>query len=160
MHPSEQQIDVDTVHRIFKKGNKKNGDIFPELLLVDKFFFVPTWVMHALLFFVAGVPAHTLVYRYTMPSALCAIATLWFNCKFHPPPTAETYKHFCNSIDLMSDPLATFHGEAKHKDHHMFPNKAKRPGADLGWYLFIKPAVATGIISQPHFYSAKILAQK
>jgi len=144
MHPCEQSIDMEYVHPAFKQGGKKDAPLYPELAFIDKFFFVPTWSMHALLYFGFGIPLHTIVFRYTMPSALCAIATLWFNCKFHPP--TELTKNICNSIDLLHDPLAAMHGEAYHKDHHSHPRRAKRPGPDLGWYLFIKPALMTGII--------------
>merc|ERR1712032_1217462 len=83
MHPHEQHIDMEYVHRNFKYGNKNDGKVRSELKVIDDFFFVPTWLMHAFLIFGLGIPLHTVCYRYTMPTALCSIATLWFNCKVH-----------------------------------------------------------------------------
>merc|ERR1712032_647340 len=71
-----------------------------------------------------------------------SIATLWFNCKFHPP--TELAEMVCNSIDLLHDPLAACHGEAYHKDHHKHPRRAKRPGPDLGYFLMILPLQTLG----------------
>jgi hypothetical protein len=135
---------MEYVHRSFKVGGDKKGALKPELALVDRFFFVPTWLMHAYLYYGLGIPLHTVVYRYTMPTALCAIATLWFNCKFHPPTKAMEL--VCNSIDLLHDPLAACHGEAYHKDHHKHPRRAKRPGPDLGYFLAILPLQTLGIL--------------
>lgn len=144
MHPSEQNINMEYVHRSFKVGGTKDGKLRPELAFVDSVFFLPTWLMHAYLLFGVGLPLHTVVYRYTMPSALCAIATLWFNCKFHPP--TKQAEMICNSIDLLHDPLAACHGEAYHKDHHKHPRRAKRPGPDLGYFLAILPLQMLGIL--------------
>ena len=143
MHPAEQHIDVKYVHRYFKVGESNSGPLKPELALVDRLFFLPTYLMHAFLLFGVGVPLHTVVYRYTVPSCLCSIATLWFNCKFHPP--SKEMENICNSIDLLYDPLAALHGEAYHKDHHSHPRRAKRPGPDLGYFLAILPLQILGI---------------
>jgi len=143
LHPSEFNTNVEWVHNTFKD---KNGKIVWELLLLDKFFFVPTWAMHVFLYAVLNVSPHSIMFRYTLPTTLCSIATLWFNCKFHPPPLTAAEKMVCNSINLVNDPLAMFHGEAFHGDHHMYPMKAQRPGYDLGWYFVLRPLMALGIV--------------
>ena len=107
MADREAHIDVEFVHPSFKN---KDGTIHPELRLLDRFWFAPTWIMHAVLYAYFGVPISTIVWRYTIPSLCCPLATLWFNCQFHPPNA--TSKAVCKAIDLLSDPLATFHGEA------------------------------------------------
>ena len=155
MHPTEQHIDTKYVHRHFKVGNSDNGPLKPELALVDQLFFLPSWLMHAYLLFGVGVPLHTVVYRYTVPSALCSIATLWFNCKFHPP--TKEMENICNSIDLLYDPLAALHGEAYHKDHHSHPRRAKRPGPDLGYFLAILPLQTLGILQSAENVNSKYL---
>lgn len=52
----------------------------------------------------------------------------------------------CRAVDLPLDPLANSFGEAYHGWHHKHPLAYKRPGLDLPYWTFIKPAIAVGLL--------------
>ena len=144
LHDSEYPIQEEYVHARFKNSK---GKIFPELLFMDKYWYLPSQLIALVAVTVYQVPLATMLWRFYVPTMLCPIATLWFNCQFHPP-TAEALKGtMCGAIDLLSDPLAYLHGEGYHRDHHVHPRKAQRPGPDLAWYLFISPLMTLGVFS-------------
>jgi len=142
----EQHIDTDFVSPAFKLDS---GKIRPELLVVDRLWWLPTLLMHLWLHFSVGIPCASLVWRYTIPTCLCPAATLWFNCQFHPPGDTIPGK-LCQAVDVIWDPLCSLHGEASHEDHHEHPFKAHRPGIDAPYWLFVKPLLSLGVIQMKH----------
>ena len=95
------------------------------------------------------------VYVSMLSGCLCQVLTLYFNVLFHSAPeptTEESKKRFanpegaCRAVDLPFDPLANTFGEAYHGWHHKHPMAYKRPGLDLPYWCFIKPAIAMGFL--------------
>jgi len=157
LDPPEWKIDTEFVHPDFKS---KTGAILPELLFIDTYCYAPICLMLSFLYFGLELHPSTIVWRYMIPTCLCPAATLYFNCLFHPPDAKKegkkwaTSKGACKAIDLLTDPLATLHGEAHHSDHHTHPTKAKRPGIDLGWYVVLRPLMFMGIVQEATSKSA------
>jgi len=143
LHEDEKHIDIDFVSPVFKS---ETGQIYPELLLVDRLWYLPTFLVHLALHFVVGIPLNILVWRYTIPTCLCPAATLWFNCQFHPPNTFPG--KICQAVDVFWDPLCSLHGEAHHADHHEHPAKLHRPGVDLAYFMFVVPLMSSGLIKE------------
>lgn len=139
----EQHIDTEFVSPIFKD---ESGKIRPELLLVDRLWWLPTLLLHCWLHFVVGIPCESLVWRYTIPTCLCPAATLWFNCQFHPPNTIVG--KVCQAVDNIWDPLCQIHGEGHHADHHEHPYRAHRPGLDACYWMFVFPLMSLGVIQE------------
>lgn len=146
----EQHIDTEYVSPHLKT---ESGKIRPELLLVDRFWWLPTLLMHLWLHFAMGISFNALVWRYSIPTCLCPAATLWFNCQFHPPTNTAAGK-ICKAVDVVWDPLCNLHGEAHHNDHHEHPSKAHRPGIDACYYMFVLPLMSFGLIQEKQKSSA------
>jgi hypothetical protein len=53
-------------------------------------------------------------------------------------------------VDVIWDPLCSLHGEASHEDHHEHPFKARRPGIDAPYWLFVMPLLSLGVIQMKH----------
>lgn len=90
---------------------------------------------------------------------ICQTITLWFNVANHPPdapgkvckahnkrmPPTESYPLF-QLLHCLYPFLGFFAGELDHDDHHRHSLLAKRDSTDLGYYLFILPLKALGLV--------------
>ena len=113
-----------------------------ELIFLNRFPFVPLLIVSSLLINVTSVS--TFVYVYWIPSVITLLFTLWFNVVYHP----KLDKKECKAVD---DPgvipkVGVILGEGFHADHHKYVGRAKRPGKDLPYFLFLKPLNYLGII--------------
>uniref|UniRef100_A0A0G4FXU2 Fatty acid desaturase domain-containing protein n=1 Tax=Chromera velia CCMP2878 TaxID=1169474 RepID=A0A0G4FXU2_9ALVE len=149
----------------------------PEMVLLDKLFFVPSFLEAAVLYYSWGICAT--VWVGWLSSILCMIATLMFNVEFHGSETHEqlggyamdgTWREqakllvwmapiiltFCavhGKIHLLSFTLPLLYflvGEHKHKHHHQHPAAVKRPGLDPWAELLLPPMKALGLIDWHH----------
>ena len=148
----QQQIDVEFLHpsMFVRDGATGKSAVAPELLLVDKLWFAPFVAIHLVLYYYVGQSARDVLVFYTAPSLWIPPPILLFNVMFHPPTTTPT-KQGCYALDTIADPLAVFFGEGHHEDHHVFPNRAHRPGpVDVSWWVLIQPMRALGLIWEPH----------
>jgi stearoyl-CoA desaturase (delta-9 desaturase) len=157
MAPEEAHIDTEFLHKSLFVTDEVTGKkvVAPELLMVDKFWFMPFVVMNCLLVFVFNVSLRTTFICYFLPSLWCVAPILLFNVMFHPHEGLENKpkdKFLCLAADMLSDPMAVLYGEAHHEDHHSFPAKAHRPGFDLTWYILLKPMLMLGLIWNPRSY--------
>lgn len=114
---------------------------FPELKTVDRLWFLPPAALVAALRMAWNVhPAYPL-----MTMLLCRLATLQFNCEYHPPSDAARSCKSVNIVRFFSEVV----GESHHEDHHSHPARARRPGLDVAFHLFITPLVAMRIAKLP-----------
>jgi len=118
---------------------------FPELALMENFYWAPIALSHALSYAYGGIG--WCVYVSMMSGVLCQVLTLYFNVVFHSPPEGSDTKGTCKALDLPYDPLSNVFGEAFHAWHHRHPMAHKRPGIDLPYWFFIKPLLAAGIFT-------------
>jgi len=126
--------------------------IAPELLLVDKFWWVPSVAVQLGLYFVAGVSPRNIFMYYTAPITWVTLPILLFNVMFHPVDNVPL-KGGCYALDSLLDPLTFLMGESHHEDHHHFPERAKRPQIiDPSYLLFVKPLLMLGIAWDPKSY--------
>ena len=72
---------------------------------------------------------------------LCRLITLLFNVEYHPPSQPTT----CKSVDVVRV-LSEIVGESHHHDHHVHPQRARRPGMDLAYTLFVLPLLKVGLV--------------
>eukprot|EP00227_Mantoniella_beaufortii_P007418 CAMPEP_0197590688 /NCGR_PEP_ID=MMETSP1326-20131121/11991_1 /TAXON_ID=1155430 /ORGANISM="Genus nov. species nov., Strain RCC2288" /LENGTH=302 /DNA_ID=CAMNT_0043155901 /DNA_START=123 /DNA_END=1031 /DNA_ORIENTATION=+ len=126
---------------------------FPELAIGENLYWVPIFGLHAAFYAYGGMG--WAIYVSMLSGCLCQVLTLYFNVLFHSAPeptTEESKKRFanpqgaCRAVDLPFDPLANTFGEAYHGWHHKHPLAYKRPGLDLPYWMFIKPAIAMGFL--------------
>eukprot|EP00121_Abeoforma_whisleri_P004866 Awhi_evm1s4405 len=112
---------------------------FPELVLIDRFWFLPQVLLNVVIYEYFGYS--TMVCSNALPMLLCRLITLLFNVEYHP-------KHDPANCKAQDDHrvLAEIVGEAYHKDHHKYPQRAQRPGWDLPYHLFLNPCVKLGLI--------------
>lgn len=132
MAEEEYLVDSDFVTKL---------ESFPELMFVDRFFFVVPLLVNLGLLKAVG-PMWT-VCTYTFPMMLCAIITLLFNVEYHPKQKPGDTP--CKAVDNQRF-LSELVGESYHDDHHIYPGKAHRPGMDLPYWFIIKPAESLGLI--------------
>lgn len=130
--------------------------ITPELILVDSFCSVFPMIEWYLMYRFFG----TFVMFLSMSSTVyCCLATLAFNVIFHWVHEDQTIQKFsdgtykCAANDRVPGIFRNvlgFSGEYSHEDHHVNPNRAKRPThlIDLPYWLFIKPGHMLGLFSQ------------
>lgn len=135
-------------------GQRKEGGVelervvAPELLLVDRLWFLPFIALHLILH-LAGVSKRGIFVFFTTPSLVIPILILFFNVAFHPPNITPTSAG-CYALDSLLDPLAVLFGEAAHEDHHLHPDRARRPGfVDVSFTTIITPLLAFGVIWDP-----------
>jgi stearoyl-CoA desaturase (delta-9 desaturase) len=124
-----------------------------ELLLIDKLWWLPSLAVYLALWLGAGCSQRTCFFYFVGPSLCLPLPILLFNVMFHPPDNAPT-KSGCFALDSMLDPLSVLLGEAAHEDHHVFPDRAKRPstlpgGFDLSYAAILVPLQALGLIWEP-----------
>jgi hypothetical protein len=130
-------------------------EVAPELLLVDKFWWLPTMAIHLALLFGADCSYRTTFLFFTTPSLTIPLIILLFNVMFHPP-TATPTASGCYGLDNLMDPLSVLLGEARHEDHHVFPDRARRPGMfDLSYSAIIVPLVCLGVVWDPKHYATE-----
>jgi stearoyl-CoA desaturase (delta-9 desaturase) len=130
-----------------------------ELLLIDKLWWLPSLAVYLALWLGAGCSQRTCFFYFVGPSLCLPLPILLFNVMFHPPDNSPT-KSGCFALDSMLDPLSVLLGEAAHEDHHVFPDRAKRPstlpgGFDLSYAAILVPLQALGLIWEPKFYNDK-----
>ena len=123
----------------------------PELEIVDRFWFLMPAVTVYSLWKFCGV--HCAVPLTAMYSNM--LLTLLFNVEYHRPEI-EDKKSACKALDNVKF-LSELVGESYHHDHHKHPSRAKRPGMDLVFYMFLKPLLLTTLAWSPKdcFYGHK-----
>ncbi|MGH8476094.1 MAG: hypothetical protein ACRER2_10050 [Methylococcales bacterium] len=114
---------------------------YPETRWLDRWCFLIPWIEWSLfLLFSESLAFATLAAL--IPAALSPIGTLFFNCISHGGKPDEkgctARKYYQLSAILL--------GEHDHRDHHVYPNKAKRPGPDLPYWLVLWPMAKIGWI--------------
>jgi len=131
LDPKEQGLDREFL------GSLANS---PELMTVERLWFLPPAALVGGLHMGLGVhPTYPL-----FAMLLCRLITLMFNCEYHPP----SQEGKCKSVNVVRF-LSEIVGESHHDDHHVFPNRAKRPGIDLAFHMFISPLILTGLAWMP-----------
>ena len=78
----------------------------------------------------------------TIARAPAALTTLLFNVHFHP---REDATHACRAVDD-ARVLAQLVGESRHRDHHLWPRRARRKDWDVPWWLTLSWMQATGLV--------------
>jgi stearoyl-CoA desaturase (Delta-9 desaturase) len=123
--------------------NARRGIVlnYPETVWLDKWGFLAPWFEWVAIWQLSGSRAFsTLVVL--LPAWLSPVGTLFFNVLAHGGPpdqkgcTARKYRNFS----------AFILGEIDHKDHYVYPHKAKRPGPDLPYQLVLRPLARLGVI--------------
>jgi len=114
---------------------------YPEIYWIDRWCFLVPWLEWGLFWlFSDSLAFATLVSL--LPAALSPIGTLFFNSLSHGGKPDEqgccARKYWQLSAILL--------GEHDHRDHHIHPTKAKRPGLDLPYRLVIWPMEKLGAI--------------
>jgi stearoyl-CoA desaturase (delta-9 desaturase) len=108
--------------------------MYPELIVINNFAFVPNLVVAALVQHIAGTAR--MFYWFVLPSFAACLLTLSFNLTNHPQsPLGKTNVH-CLAINGLNGELV---GEGHHENHHKFPKRAHRPGIDLPYWFFLLP---------------------
>ena len=144
---TDSDIDID------QKFDGRKKVLAPEMLLMDKLWWVPSVSLQLGLYYIMGFPARSIFLYYTAPVTWVPIPILLFNVMFHPPDQTPTSKG-CYALDSLLDPLTFLMGESHHEDHHAFPDRAKRPQLlDLSYWLFIAPMLALGLAWDPKTYN-------
>jgi len=115
---------------------------YPEVRALDDWGFVVPWLEWGVVFAVSGNFAFATLVT-LLPAGLSPIGTLWFNCLSHGGPPDE---NGCTAR-IYRQVTAWVLGEMDHKDHHIHPNKAHRPGIDLPYWLVLRPLRALGVLS-------------
>jgi fatty-acid desaturase len=134
-------------------NNGRKRVLAPEMLLIDKLWWVPSVSVQLGLYFIMGFSARSIFLYYTAPVTWVTIPILLFNVMFHPPDQTPTSKG-CYALDSLLDPLTFLMGESHHEDHHAFPDRAKRPQIlDLSYWLFVAPMLALGLAWDPKIYN-------
>lgn len=133
--------------------------VAPELLLLDKLWWLPSVAVYAFLKLGLDCSQRTCFLYFLGPSLCLPLPILLFNVMFHPPDNHPT-RAGCYALDSMLDPLSVLLGESAHEDHHVFPDRAKRPstlpgGFDLSYTVIIQPLEALGLIWSLKFYDKK-----
>jgi len=121
---------------------------YPELALMENFFFVPILLLHYAFYCYGGIP--WLVHVSILSSVVTCLATLYFNVLFHDDPHVEGS---CKARDIPYDCLAQLHGEAYHAWHHVHPRAYHRPGLDATYWCFILPGLMLGFFEGPNIVS-------
>lgn len=129
--------------------------IAPELLLIDRLWFLPSLLVYLTLKLLVGVSHRAAFFYFVGPSLCLPLPILLFNVMFHPPDTPTSGG--CYALDSLLDPLAVLLGEAAHEDHHRLPDRAKRPsplpfGFDLSYEAIVRPLLLLGVIWDPKDY--------
>jgi len=118
---------------------------YPEIRWIDQWCFLVPWLEWGLFWLVSGSLAFATLVS-LVPAALSPIGTLFFNSLSHGGKPDE--KGCCaRKYNQLSAYLL---GEHDHKDHHIHPNKAKRPGPDLPYWLVLWPMARLGFIWDLH----------
>jgi len=128
----------------------------PELIIVDSFASAFPWIEHYLAYCLFG---WTGFYMSMWSTIGCLYGTLAFNVIFHWVHEDEevetfpdgTYKCAANDrVPEMFRNVLGYSGEYAHEDHHVHPNRAKRPThlVDVPYWAFIKPLHTLGLFSQ------------
>jgi stearoyl-CoA desaturase (delta-9 desaturase) len=130
--------------------------VAPELLLIDRLWFLPTILVYLTLMLLVGVSQRAAFFYFVGPSLCLPLPILLFNVMFHPPDTTPTAGG-CYALDSLLDPLAVILGEAAHEDHHRFPDRIQRPsplpfGFDLCYEAILRPLLTIGLIWDPKHY--------
>jgi stearoyl-CoA desaturase (delta-9 desaturase) len=113
----------------------------PVTVFIDKWCFLVPWMEWALLWWLTGSRSFATLVS-LLPASLSPFGTLFFNVAAHGgEPDADgccarTYRNFS----------AYILGEHQHKDHHEYPTKARRPGPDLPYHLFLRPLAKLGAV--------------
>ena len=136
--------------------------IAPELLLIDRLWFLPSLLVYLGLTLGLGASYRTAFFYFLGPSLCLPLPVLAFNVLFHPPgPSAppaqpEARRACCCALDSALDPLTVLLGESAHEDHHRVPSRIKRP-SPLPWSLdlcyegLLRPLLRLGVIWDPQF---------
>jgi len=129
--------------------------IAPELLLVDRLWFLPSLLVYLGMTLGLGASQRTAFFYFVGPSLCLPLAVLLFNIAFHPPPGPPSSRG-CGALDSVLDPLAVLLGESAHEDHHYVPSRIKRPSplpgdVDLCYTAILLPLLKLGVIWDPHF---------
>ena len=112
----------------------------PEMLLVQKLNPLPPILL-------CLVASHCLGYANMVwcvlgPMLNARLTTLLFNVHFHP---REDATHACRAVDD-ARVLAQLVGESRHRDHHLWPRRARRKDWDVPWWLTLSWMQATGLV--------------
>ncbi len=114
---------------------------YPEVRFLDDWCFAIPWLEFGLFWFFSGSLAFA-TFVSLLPAALSPIGTLFFNCISHggkPDEKGCTARKYWQISAILL-------GEHDHKDHHIHPTKAHRPGPDLPYWLVLWPLSKFGII--------------
>jgi stearoyl-CoA desaturase (delta-9 desaturase) len=125
--------------------------IAPELLLIDRVWFMPSLLVYVAMTQGLGASYRGVFMFFLGPSMCVPLPILLFNVVFHPPgPTG------CCALDSALDPLTVLLGESAHEDHHRVPSRIKRPSPlpwdlDLCYEGLLRPLLWLGVIWDPQF---------
>jgi stearoyl-CoA desaturase (delta-9 desaturase) len=122
--------------------------IFPELVIMENFYWVPIVSLHFMFLRLLGIGEMIFISMWS--SILCQLLTLYFNVLFH---SNKQHHHGCNASNIPLDVLSNLFGEAYHEIHHRYPVQFKRKGMDLPYHLFLKPLILLGFI-KVHYKNA------
>jgi len=145
LHPQEIKTDWDFLPKRF---------LTPELILVDSLAFFFPLLEHYLCYKYLGTLPALISYWSTIG---CLNGTLAFNVIFHWLHEGDEEKKFddgryqCSANDRIPGMFKTvlgFSGEYAHEDHHVYPQRAKRPThlIDVPYWAFVKPLQTIGLI--------------
>ncbi len=112
---------------------------YPETRWLDDWCFLIPWFEWGLIWAFTGSLAFATIVS-LIPAGLSPIGTLFFNCMSHggEPDAKGCAAQQYNQLS------AFLLGEHDHLDHHIHPNKAKRPGPDVPYWLVLWPATKLG----------------
>jgi len=134
-NPDEAHIDSAYV-RTFSK--------FPELVLINELWFVPPLLAVIMSYWAIGF--HYTVAFGTTPMFMSWVVTTWFNVEYHPAHSpGVSDEKVCRAADTVRI-LSEFVGESYHEDHHVYPQKSRRPGPDPPYHLIILPLLKLGLV--------------
>ncbi len=112
---------------------------YPEVVWLDRWGFLMPWLEWSL---VLGLSGSVVFATYTtlLPAWISILFTLWFNIQAHRGVPDE--KGCAASTHWLAYAL----GEWQHRDHHLYPGKARRSGADLPYWLVLWPMQRLGVV--------------
>lgn len=138
MMKSEQHINTEFVGKFMT---------YPELVLVDKFWYIFPWSGWAISLLYLGY--YNTCVLFIAPMLGCRLITLLFNVEYHTP-NRNSIPGKCLALDTARF-LGDCVGESGHAIHHIHPSEIVRqslgpPYFDIPYYLYLKPLLLLGLI--------------
>ena len=152
----EREIEEEFLHPSLFVQDPKTGKktIAWELVLIDRFFWVPLYALVACCYWAGMSPENVFIFIW-FAAHQCILPILLFNVMFHPHEGLQPNKFGCYGTNNPLDPLTYILGETDHEDHHIHPARAHRNTGglfDLSWWLVLKPLLCMGLIWAPVNY--------